>query len=108
MNFKFKIFRDPTLQFIISLLVAPLFAILGTSVGTAGAALPLSLAGWLVTLIIWSFFAIRSARHQWRQLPRAPFSPVDLRLRMGITFFAVVVVVTAVVVAVLLIMALIR
>jgi len=108
MNSKFSGLRNPTLQFIISLLVAPLFAILGTSVGNAETALPLSLAGWLVTLIVWSFFAIRSARHQWRTGSRAPFSGIDLRLRVGITFFAVVVVITAVIVAVLLVVALIR
>ena len=39
-----QIMRDPTLQFIISLVVAPLFAILGVSLGGASA----SLAGWLV------------------------------------------------------------
>ena len=101
-------FRDPTLQFIISLVVAPLVAILGTSVGQGDAALPLSLAGWLVTLLIWCFFAVRSARHLWRQVSGAPFSPSGLRLRVGITFFAVIIAVTAVVVAVLLIIALIR
>ena len=108
MNSKFGILRDPTLQFLISLLLAPLFAIVGTSVGDAETALHLSLAGWLVTLVIWGVFAIRSARHLWQRVPGAPFSAVELRLRLGITLFAVLISVTAVVVAVLLVMALIR
>ncbi len=91
--------RDPTLQFIISLLVAPLFAILGVSLAGAST----SLAGWLVTLCLWIFFAVRSARHLWKSMARAPLTSVEMRLLAGITVFAVLVTVAAVVVAALLI-----
>ena len=107
MNSKLGIFRDPTLQFIVSLLLAPLFAILGTSVGTAETALAWSLGGWLVTLIILSVLSIRSASHLWRMNSRGSSPWFHSRLLVGITFFAMVVVVTAVIVTVLLIMALI-
>jgi hypothetical protein len=98
-----QIMRDPTLQFIISLVVAPLFAIVGVSLAGASA----SLAGWLVTLCLWSFFAVRSARHLWQSLARAPLTSIEMRLLAGITVFAVIISVTAVVVAILLLIELI-
>ena len=91
--------RDPTLQFIVSLFVAPLFAILGVSLDGAFT----SLAGWLVTLCLWSFFAVRSARHLWQSLARAPLTAIEIRLLVGITVFAALVTAAAVVVAALLI-----
>ena len=108
MNSKFRILRDPTLQFIISLLLAPLLAIFGTSVGTAETALVWSLGGWLVTLLIWSVLSIRSASHLWRMNSRGSSPWFHSRLLVGITFFAMMVVVTAVIVTVMLVKSLIR
>lgn len=97
-----RIIRDPTLQFIVILLVAPLCAMLGTSLHSAANPFSAPLAGWLATLSLWSFFAIRSVRHL-RQTTRPPRSPVELRLLVGIAFFAVIVTAAAVIVAALLV-----
>ena len=94
-----QIMRDPTLQFIISLVVAPLFAILGVSLAGAST----SLAGWLVTLCLWSFFAVRSARHLWQSLACAPLTSIEMRLLVGITLFAALITAAALIVAALLI-----
>lgn len=87
---------NPTFQFFVTLLVAPLCAIAGMSMtGGAQGKLP-ALLGWLVTFLLWASAAWRSVRHQWRALPRPPGrrvpilsrSLLQLRLLIGITLFA--------------------
>lgn len=76
---------DPVLQFLIVLVLAPILAILGTSLGQP-------LAGWLATLCLWGGFAVRAARQQRRgwQGNRFPLG-VEGRLWAGISVFAVLV-----------------
>lgn len=66
-----RLLRNPTLHFCIVWLTAPIFALVGTSLDRPSNALSASLAGWFLTLSLWSIFGIRSARYQWKSLPRS-------------------------------------
>lgn len=59
-----RILRNPTLQFLIVLLLSPLFAIAGESVSGASSRLDTSLLGWFITLTLITIFGIRSVHYQ--------------------------------------------
>jgi hypothetical protein len=104
--------RDPTLQFFLVLLTAPLCAMMGVSTSHL-TDFPISYAGWFITLCLCSLFAARSARHLWRKLPSQPggkqlglwaIYSIELRLLVGVTTFALLTAVIALVVLVLLLL----
>lgn len=106
-----RLFFDPTLQFLFILLLAPLCAMLSASLESSQNTFSTELAGWLVTLSLWSFFAIRSVRHQWKSMKRSQSNgwhyllqrPIELRLLVGVSVCAVIATLAGVVVAALLI-----
>jgi len=66
-----RLLRDPTLHFCAVWLTAPIFALVGTSLNRPSNALSASLAGWFLTLSLWSAFGIRSVVYQWKALPHS-------------------------------------
>lgn len=67
-----RLLRDPTLHFFVVWLMAPILAIVGTSLDRPSNDLSAPLAGWFLTLSLWSGFGIRSVVYQWQALPRSP------------------------------------
>lgn len=49
-----------------------MFAIIGVSLDRPSNHVSTGVAGWLVTLVLWSGFGVRSVIHQWNALPRSP------------------------------------
>jgi hypothetical protein len=88
-----RLLHNPTLHFLVILILAPIFAVVGTSLDCADWDLSATLAGWLVTLSLLSIFGIRSIVYQWKAIPRKyqerwsdllrAFG-IELRLLMGI------------------------
>ncbi len=57
---------NPSIQFLIVLVVAPVAAIAGASVGSGSS---WEAAGWLMTCSAWAGFGFRSLRHERRRQP---------------------------------------
>lgn len=88
-----RLLHDPTLHFFFALLGAPLVAMIGVSLDRSSNQVSTGVAGWFVTLVIWSTLGIRSVLHQWNALPRSPTKQwpdlsqtpgIELRLLVGI------------------------
>lgn len=88
---------DPTLHFLLVWPGAPVFAIIGASLDRPSNPVSTSLAGWLLTLVLWSVFGVRSVIHQWNALPREPWArwpdlsralAVELSLLVGVSLIA--------------------
>lgn len=91
--------HDPTLHFFFALLGAPIFAMIGVSLDRTSNQVSNSVAGWLVTLVLWSAFGIRSVIHQWNALPRSSTKQwpdlsqapgLELRLLIGVGLITLV------------------
>lgn len=101
-----RLLRDPTLHFFFALLGVPLVAMIGVSLDRPSNQVSTGLASWLVTLVLWSAFGIRSVIHQWNALPHSPTKPwpdlsqapgVELRLLIGVGLITLVSVITAII-----------
>ncbi len=93
-----RTFRDPTVQFCVALITAPLLAITGSSIASSNSFFWGTSVGWFLTVVVIAYFAWRSVRHQWRSAPKqaetgrpdlAKMGPIDIGLLLGITFVAV-------------------
>ncbi len=91
--------HDPTLHFLLIWPGAPVLAMIGASLDGPSNPVSTSLAGWLLTLVLWSVFGARSVIHQWNNLPRKPRArwpelsqalAVELSLLVGIGLITLV------------------
>lgn len=69
-----KWLRCPTAQFFVAFILSPVFAVLGDVLDSPASPVSTRWAGWLITLVLWAAFGIRSMRYEWQHLPRAPGS----------------------------------
>ncbi len=98
--------HDPTLHFFFALLGAPIFAMIGVSFDRPSNQISNSVAGWLVTLVLWSAFGIRSVIHQWNALPRSSTKQwtdlsqapgLELRLLIGVGLITLISAIAAII-----------
>ncbi len=67
-----RLLHDPTLHFLLVWPGAPVLAMIGVSLDSPTNPVSTGLAGWLLTLLLWSVFGVRSVIYQWNALPRDP------------------------------------
>jgi hypothetical protein len=99
------------------LMVAPIFAIVGTSLDCADCNPSATLVGWLATLSVLSIFGARSIAYQWNAMPRKPQESwpdlsrtrkIELRLLIGIGLVTLFSLIAALIVCGLLIVSIAR